>query len=487
MFNKIIATVLGFLGISAFAKDSSGKSFLLDEQKKKLTDKWGDKFVASFEADLADMEKDGKPAESVLTQELSAQMKADFEANKKALEDARKQLKALQEKEAAMQADLDKLGKQPGDTDGLKVNGNNSEMKKKFAVDPSFVHNQMFAARASGKSYTGDSTINTTELQTEFGRYVSSDKYEIFRKLVSPLTDTAYMTTVLTDKFEVRASYSQITSVLQSFTPQWTAKGASKFTPLTIKQYPMKINVPVIPSDIIDDVLGYLYDENLLPEQMPIVKYIVEVTIKEILDQERQVAMAQGVYKEPVANESGVYTANDANQVMNGYLTQLCVCKRDSKGNVNFIKSAEAFPSTDAEIVKFMEDFCDAVSPAYKNKKMFIHADPDIVIRYSRAYRNVYKDTKNEDGQKIQVDFTNFTFGPMEGMRGTGAFFITPKENFRHLMSTDPKNQQLRMEHQDYTAKVFGEWREGVGFWIGEAIFAYLPAALVAKLAPVGA
>ena len=47
---------------------------------------------------------------------------------------------------------------------------------------------------------------------------------------------------------------------------------------------------------------------------------------------------------------------------------------------------------------------------------------------------------KNEDGEKIKVDFSRFTFAPLEGMRGTGAFFITPKENFKHLQSKDPQN-----------------------------------------------
>ena len=92
--------------------------------------------------------------------------------------------------------------------------------------------------------------------------------------------------------------------------------------------------------------------------------------------------------------------------------------------------------------------------------------------------------TLPKDGQKVKVDYTNFTFAGLEGMRGSGAFFITPKENFKHIMSRDPKNQELRMATQDYEAKIFGEWREGCGFWIAEAIFAYLPEALVNEISP---
>ena len=136
------------------------------------------------------------------------------------------------------------------------------------------------------------------------------------------------------------------------------------------------------------------------------------------------------------------------------------------------------------QLVADIESAVDEVSPKYKNKHLTIHADPDLILKYSRAYRDKYPNTKNEDGQKVKVDYTNFTFAGLEGMRGTGAFFITPKENFKHIMSRDPKNQKLRMATQDYEAKIYGEWREGCGFWIAEAIFAYLPETLVNEISP---
>ena len=188
-------------------------------------------------------------------------------------------------------------------------------MNKKFKADMNLAHNQYIAAAMKGASYGGNSTIETGELQTEFGRYVSSDKYEIFTSLVGTTESLEYMTTMITDKFEVRASQAHITSVLQSFVPAWTPKGKTTFTPLTIKQYPMKLNVSIIPSDIIDQVLGYYYDENLTPEDMPIVKYIINVLVKPILDEERETAFAVGEYKEPTKGADGKYQANEAKQV----------------------------------------------------------------------------------------------------------------------------------------------------------------------------
>ena len=95
MFPKVLKLTLGFLGISAIAKDDKGKSVLLSEQKKKLTDKWGEKFVEAFEKDLLDFEKDGASAESALTQELDAEMFAQYQADKKLLADLQAQVKQL--------------------------------------------------------------------------------------------------------------------------------------------------------------------------------------------------------------------------------------------------------------------------------------------------------------------------------------------------------------------------------------------------------
>ena len=48
MFEKVVAAVFGYLGISALAKDKDGKSSMSKEQETKLEDKYGKKFVEEF-------------------------------------------------------------------------------------------------------------------------------------------------------------------------------------------------------------------------------------------------------------------------------------------------------------------------------------------------------------------------------------------------------------------------------------------------------
>lgn len=470
-----VSAVMSFLSISSFAKDADGRSVLSAGDQEKLSKKWGEKFTEAFVKDLAELEKEGSSAEEAVkgvASEVEAQSKKDAAT-----------IAQLQNEIKTLKAENEKLGKLPGEG-GVEVkNGTDGKMKKEFKPDMSLMHNKAYYAAASGDVWTGDSTVDTTELKTEFGKYVSSDKLSIFNKLVGPISCTGYMSTIITDKFEVRASQAAIDSVLQTFTPRFTPKGKSKFTPLTIKMYPMKINVSIYPSDIINDVLGYLYDEKLEPKDMPIVRYIVEQLIKPKLDEDRELALCKGRYKDPVAVEDS-FTPNKAEETCDGFITILCDLKKASDTDVTWLLDGTAALGEGEELLKQIENAVDQVSPLYKNKTMFIHADPDLIVKYGRAYRDKYPTTKNEDGEKLKVDFSRFTFGPIEGMRGTGAFFITPKENFKHLMSRDLKTMGLRMTTDDYQAKILGEWREGTGFWIKEAIFAYLPTDLVEELSP---
>ena len=226
--------------------------------------------------------------------------------------------------------------------------------------------------------------------------------------------------------------------------------------------------------ELLEDILGYLYDENLDPQDMPIVRYILYQLIFPKLDEEREQALAVGVYKENSASQDGG-AASDALDCMDGYVTQLKALKTASNKKVTWLLDGETL-STDGEaLLAQIDKAVDQVKPLYRKKSMFVHADPDLVIRYSRAYREKYPWLKNQDGEKVKIDFTNFTFAPLEGMRGTGVFFITPKENFKHLMSKDPQRTSIRMETNHYNVDIMAEWWEACGFWLAEAIFAYIP------------
>lgn len=472
-FKMVAGWVMSVLGIQNFAKDNDGKLFLTEEQKATLTEKYGAKFVEGFCKDLDNMSVEGEKVDIT----LSAEEKLELEAGRIELQNLRNRITSLEDEKKTFQATIAKLEKEPANAEGTHVP---LGKVKKHMADLSIGYNKWLADYLDGKvqaGYSWNDTVDTTTLKQEFDKYVSSEKMEIIRSLTAPTESTKYMTTIMTDKTEVRATHAIIESVLQQFVPAWTPNGKSTFTPLTIKNFKQKLNVPIQPSDIMEDVIGWLYDEQASTLQsMPIVRYILYQLIFPKLDEERENALALGRFKESTPT-NGEYEAgeNAAMESMDGYLTQLIDLYNDNDTAVTWLNKGTANATiTSANVLAAVDEAVDQVAAVYKRKTMFVHADPDLITMYQRAYRKEYKVTKNEDGEVTRIDFSKFSFAPMEGMRGSKCFFITPKENFKHLLSKDPNRTTIRIQEQDYIAKFFAEWWEGTGFWLKEAIFAHI-------------
>lgn len=484
-FKQIMSLVLTVLGIEAFARDNEGKSILTADQRTLLSEKYGEKFIASFEQDLAKYQE-----EAAGVKPLTAEERLELDASRKETARLKAQIETMQAAEKDFKATIAKLEKQAAEPKGQQVTV--SELEKKAiaaGVDLSLKHNRFLVDYMQGKvgaAYSGDSTIDTQELKKEFGKYVAANRLEILKGLFGQTESTQYMSTIITDKTEVRANQaSVIGTVLQQFVPKWTPSGAAKFTPLVIKNFKCKLNVSIIPSDIMEDILGYMYDEQASTLQsMPVVRYILQQLIFPKLDEEREQALALGRFKELEPDGQGNYTASKPSETMDGYLTQLIdlYAERETEGSkgsgLRWLQVGKTIDPDSKNVRATIDAAVKEVAdkyPLYAKKAMKVHIDPVLADAYRREYLEEYKWLKNQDGtHKNDIDFSNFTFAEMEGMRGTGCFFITPKENFKHLMSHNPQNVTLRFQEQDYEVKIFGEWWEGTGFWMGEAIFAYI-------------
>jgi regulator of replication initiation timing len=478
-FKKILAVVYGIFGISAFAKGADGKSVLTSDQKKQLSDKWGEKFLQSFEADLA--------AEEAKGVDLTV-ANAEVEANKTALTEMKKQLATaleakttLETEKQDLEAKVVKLEKTEDVDNPEKIDMSAGKDKKVVAFKPNmaFAHNKVIDNYYYGDgsaSYSGSDTVELGELQTEFGKYITGVKLDIFKSLTLGLTCTDYMTTIVTDKTQWRAMHAIIESVLQQFSPKWTPTGKAKFTPITIENYFLKVNFPITPSDIIDRYIGYLYDETKTPDQMPIVAYIVNELVLPKLVEDLEIAMATGEFVEFNPTQDG-QEGSTPEASMDGYMTVLSKLKLKAGNKVTWLLPGVTL--TEANILAKMDEVVDSIPYRYKRKAITIHADLDLITMYGRAYRKLYPTTKIQDGDVVKLDFSKLTFAPLDGMSGTRAFFITPKENFINLKSRNINEAKIFIQVQNYDVKVFMEFRQGTGFAMEEAIFAYLPSTFV--------
>ena len=89
-------------------------------------------------------------------------------------------------------------------------------------------------------------TIDVTELTSELGTYLSQgNNLELLSELYHAFTTSKHLNWKRAVT-EYKAVQSHITSVVQRFKPEWNPKGESNFTVLTVKNYRLKVNFPIV-------------------------------------------------------------------------------------------------------------------------------------------------------------------------------------------------------------------------------------------------
>jgi hypothetical protein len=515
MFEKLRGVVLGFLGMERFNYDEKGKVVLSEDERAKLASAFGDDFVAKWEAAL-DKELTDKEA----TENAAAAVKAVREETERKMRDMaakhqeevvrlNSQLAATEKEKAALQGTVKVLSEFPEESKAAEVitkpDAIVSEPWHGKKANRQYFHNQMafdklngdsskaILAKNSGSFNFGSikmgSTIDSTELASEFGEYMSqfNIQLEVVKLLTQPTESQKYMTTKMAIT-TWKASKAVITSVVQQFIAKWTPLGSSTFTPIEITNRRHKVNLPITPDDITDGWLSYLYNEQVTPDQMPITRYIVEQLLRPKIDSDIELLLiATGVYE-----ALGSVTEGDAGQAtgksMDGYLTTLETIKATPSNTANWYTATDAVFGTGvtevtaANAVDVIEDFSkwvETTAPLYHAKGLNLFIDPVIEKQFQLGYRDAFPTTKNQDGRLTKPDFSNLTFVPLEAMRGSGVFFCTPKENFIRLIHENEAGGATRLFFQveNYDVKVFAEFWLAVGFALQELIFAWVPEA----------
>ena len=77
----------------------------------------------------------------------------------------------------------------------------------------------------------------------------------------------------------------------------------------------------------------------------------------------------------------------------------------------------------------------------------------------------------NEGDIDAGIDFTPLSVVPLACMAGTDDIWCTPKANLMHITpETDMKNN-FKVEEAKRVVAVMGDWWEGLGFGINQAIW----------------
>jgi len=472
-WNKIKTLVLTALGIASIAENK-----LTAEQEATIKQVYGDGVLEKFKAGLASenpeehatavhdaMKAFFAPEADESTTDLTAQLQASIAEGKRkdrmiaALMDSSEEVPAVEQDAFSF---IPKVG-----------------VSKVMSVMRKASHYALvFGALGVGSMVSADAaTIDVEQLKSEFGTYLSqnANNLQIHNQIFNGFTSASHFRTVAAVT-EYRALQAQINSVSQQFNAKWTPAGQAKFTPLTIKNYRHKINYAIVPADVLDSYLLHLYDESLAPDQMPITKYIIHQLVYPKLMDDIELRM---IFKGKYVEKADPNASSDPEDSMDGLETQLIAEKASGNSKMNFFSgSIDWVTATDAQVVKFINDFADSVDDKLKIKK--IYASKFVKKRYQRAYEALYGVNNKVVGglnKAAEVDFVDMDIVELDGMSGSPIIFATTPGNMVKLRNRNtPPNVINDVQKVNYEVRLFGEYWLGVGFEIAEFVFAYVPA-----------
>ena len=472
-FNQIKAIFLKAIGLSAMPDNNQ----LTEEQETTLKGTYGEPALAKFKEGLAS-ENPEAAAPQIHDAVKEFLTPGATEAAQKVAADLKTALAKIAKQEELIATLMDTPEDLPaaeGIQDQSKPKGSKSF---NIAATASHYVAALALMGAATMQPAAGATMDVSQVRTEFGTYLSqnNNNLEIIKQLFGGFTSSQYFKSVPAVT-EFRSIQAQINSVVQQFTNKWTPKGQTKFTPLTIVNRRHKINVPIVPSEVLDSYLFKLYDEQVSPKDMPITKYIwQELIYPQILEDIEYRMIFKGKYVE----NTDPNKPTDPEDSMDGLETILVQQKAlGANAKVNFTSLTINWKTaTDEQVMAFFEAFVDELKPLYKNKKMNLYCAPEILTRYERAYKKIWGTNSGQVGDfgTRRIDFSNVTVVALDGMTGSPIVFSTVDGNMVKLRH---KNEAPNVINQVYEAPyevwLIGEFWLAVGFQIAEAVFAYVP------------
>lgn len=455
MMGKLIARLLGK---EELAVDDNGKPVLSQDEKTKILNLYGDAFLKKFE------EMSFASADAESTHNL-------FDAAV-----AHAQEVVRQEKDAViaqLRQTITQLTDEPESAPAATTVGT-VVPNAGFKADMALSHNKIAASFKRTGTLAESMTIDVADLKQELGAYSSQgNNIDMINELYQAFTTGQELTWKPAVTEYKAVSAQSVGSVVQQFSKEWSPKGQGKFTLLTIKNYRHKVDFAIDPADVGESWLFHLYDERKTPDQMPITRYIVSnILIPQIAEDLELVMTAKAKYVEG---------SKETSATMDGIETQLveALASEDKKGMSFYKDATNLLEGDDEAVLNAIDDFVASVAPLYRSKQMPIYLSADLYLKYRRAYKKKWgagSGTENPKFGTDRVDFSNFYLKVLDCLTGSPIFFSTPRGNFVGLKHKNPPQFISDIQKHDRQVRFYLEFWYGVGFLVGEAVFAYVPA-----------
>lgn len=323
-----------------------------------------------------------------------------------------------------------------------------------FAVAPGLFHL---------KGSLAVSTITIADLITEYGAYYSAGSQslkDLRVALMQQSVSEGFFTPRLTTATRIELANAQITRVLQAYQKAFTPISDTSFTPQVIKLDNLKIDVSIVPHDLMESWLGFLALNALKPEDCPIVKYWLENLV--IPKYNEDLEMNEFFYGKTGAVTAGTATAPGAS--MNGVREKL------KQTGVQVITMG-AVPTVATEFVEYVEDFRGTLPELAKRVCKRIAMAPVLEQRFAQGMREKYNVNYAQVSDKKTIIDTDCQVVGLPSQTGHGVIWTTPEDN-KIIANKNPENQGIfDLQKQGREIQALTDFHKGVGFWNPALVF----------------
>ena len=499
-WKKIAGTVLLALGVKAF-EEKDGKKYLTEDQKKNLQELYGDEFAANFEKavdnDFADEAKTGENIDELKSSlELSNKTLAALQTKIESFEKEKatmlsestktsEQLKAVQDAHAKDKLELENkiksqvavinTLKDESETDPEPNDGNKKAMdvtneKYLLGIQQAYMglenrpYNQRARAVLMGRmginipSPKAQST-DYSSLKTDLGDFYRVRAQERLQSLVPEMVN-------LETVFPLESGYQDQAVLVNMFMSEFSqsdntgsnfddvVKGTYKFEPEIIKMYDVMFNHKFKHlKELEKSWIGYLNKEGSSTMKMSFIEYIIVETIK-VLVNEQQIRRIKGVRVEPTEGQSSPFI-NAADGLLKFVKRQLGLFK---------IRPFAMGEWTDSTISSYIYQMAGMVPPEWRDTgRVVCYMAPETLTKYHKNNETLYGGNTDYKGGEMYVkEYTNIKIVPVPNMGPSKRIIFTIDGNIRLFEDRPGEMFDINIEQQDWTLKVWSNWREGV-------------------------
>jgi len=315
--------------------------------------------------------------------------------------------------------------------------------------------------------------ININDIIEQYGKYYlnsdqNRDRIKGVPFIPSETLSIPGMTHIKTKDTIYQMANPIYQKLLQQFQNTFTQKGGVTYKANEVQLRHVKADLEIIPHDIEESWMGFLAgDSSRTIETWPIVRYIIEVYMAQMIAEERETSLIyKGKYEAPIEG-----TAGEGSKAYDGYRELLKAGADNEEYPINVIEDIGVLEYDTA--FDQIELFSKEIASQFRNRNINIFVAPEFERAYlegkrAKGFYNISGDS--QIGTKI--DFTRHTIIGLESMAGTSDIWATMPDNLYHITKRTDDINNLDIQKLDRIIKMLMDWWEAVGLGCNKLVWA---------------